>query len=85
MQAALGVEHVGQAEQVLLVGAAAVVEHEQAGRLARGGALAKDQRAHGVKGSEWAMMRSISVRKKVVSSAQAAGSTGPPSLRGRSG
>jgi hypothetical protein len=40
------VEHVGEAEQVVLVGAAAVVEDEQAGRLAVGGALAEDEVGH---------------------------------------
>ena len=43
VQAAAGVEHVGQPEQVVLVGAAPVVEHQQAGRVALGGALAKGQ------------------------------------------
>ena len=44
VQPPLGVEHVGEAEQVVLVGAAAVVEDEQALGRAGGGALAVDQR-----------------------------------------
>jgi hypothetical protein len=39
VQAALRVEHVGEPEEVVLVGAAAVVEDEQAGGIAVGGAL----------------------------------------------
>jgi hypothetical protein len=42
----LGVEHVGGAEQVALVGPAAVVENEQAGGVAGGRPLADDQIAH---------------------------------------
>ena len=37
VQPALGVEHVGEAEQVVLVGAAAVVEDQQPGGLAAAG------------------------------------------------
>ena len=40
VQAALGIERIGEREQVVLVGAAAVVEHEQTSRLACGEALA---------------------------------------------
>jgi hypothetical protein len=46
VQPPLRVEHVGEAEQVVLVGAAAVVEDEEAGRLAVGGALAEDEVGH---------------------------------------
>ena len=46
MQPPLGVEHVGEPEQVGLVGAAAVVEDEQARRLARGRALPVVERRH---------------------------------------
>ena len=40
MQPSLGVESIGKAEQVVLVGAAAVVEDEQAGGVARRRSLA---------------------------------------------
>ena len=46
VQAALGVERVGEAEQVVLVGSTAVVEQEQALRLARRRPLTVSQ--HGV-------------------------------------
>ena len=46
VQAALRVEHVGEAEQILLVGPAAVVEDQQAVRLAGGRPLAVDESAH---------------------------------------
>jgi hypothetical protein len=46
MQAALRVEHVAEAEQVVLVGAAAVVEDEQAGGVAGRRPLAVYQCAH---------------------------------------
>ena len=46
VQAALGVERVSEAEQVVLVGATAVVEYEQAFRLARRRPLTVSQ--HGV-------------------------------------
>jgi hypothetical protein len=46
VQAALRIEHVGEAEQILLVGPAAVVEDQQAERLAGGRPLAVDESAH---------------------------------------
>ena len=46
VQAPVGVERVGERKQVGLVGAAAVMEHEQAGGLAGSGPLAIGQRAH---------------------------------------
>ena len=46
MQPPLRVEHVAEPEQVVLVGAAPVVEHEQAGRVPGGRPLAIGQRAH---------------------------------------
>ena len=46
MQPPLRVEHVGEAEQVVLVGAAAVVQDEQAGGVAGRRALAEGQLAH---------------------------------------
>ena len=46
MQAALGVEHVGEPEQVVLVRAAAVVEDHQSGGRAVRRALAELERAH---------------------------------------
>ena len=42
VQPPLGIEHVEQRKEIVLVGAAAVEEHERAGRLAGGGALADD-------------------------------------------
>ncbi|MEJ7714960.1 MAG: hypothetical protein WKF40_04345, partial [Thermoleophilaceae bacterium] len=47
VQAAPGVQDVGQAEQVVLVRAAAVVEDEEAGGVAVGRALAVGQLVHG--------------------------------------
>jgi hypothetical protein len=44
VQAPCRIERVGEPQQVVLIGAAPVVEHEQAARLARGGALAKGRR-----------------------------------------
>jgi hypothetical protein len=46
VQPRLGVERLRQAEQVTLVGAAAVMEHEQARRLRCGGPLGVGERAH---------------------------------------
>ncbi len=49
MQPAVGVEHVGQGEQVVLIGAPAVMQHEQAACGIRRGPLLEHQRwpAHG--------------------------------------
>ena len=44
LQPPLGVERVGEPEQVALVGPAAVVEHQQPLGLRRGGALEVDER-----------------------------------------
>jgi hypothetical protein len=41
------VEHVGEGQQVVLIGAAAVVQYEQPVRLTGGRTLAVDERAHG--------------------------------------
>ena len=46
VQALLGIEHVGETEQVVLVGPAAVVEDQQPFGVARGGALLEGQGAH---------------------------------------
>ena len=53
VQPPLRVEHVGEAEQVVLVGAAAVVQDEQAGGVARRRALAEDEVAHGAHSVSW--------------------------------
>ncbi len=42
VQPPLGIQHVEQRKEIVLVGAAAVEEHERAGRLALGGTLADD-------------------------------------------
>ncbi len=49
MQAPLRIERVGERQQVVLVGAAAVMQHEQATRLARRRALAEYRCAHRAK------------------------------------
>jgi hypothetical protein len=46
VQAALGIQHVPQAQQIVLVGSAAVMKNEQAGGIAVGRTLAEDERAH---------------------------------------
>jgi hypothetical protein len=46
VQPARGVDDVGEAEQVVLVGPAAVMENEQAGRLAVGRTFPEHERAH---------------------------------------
>jgi hypothetical protein len=43
VQPALGIKRIGEPEEVVLVGAASMVEDEQAGRIAGGEALAGDQ------------------------------------------
>ena len=53
MQPLLRVEHVGEAEQVVLVGAAAVVQDEQAGGVAGRRALAEREVAHGTHSASW--------------------------------
>ena len=49
MQTALGVEHLGEAEQIVLVCATAVVEDEQASRVSVRRTLAEDESAHVVR------------------------------------
>lgn len=44
MQSAPGVENIGEGEEVMLVGASAVMEYEQAGGIAIGFALLQDHR-----------------------------------------
>src|SRR6185503_11471547 len=48
VQPPLRVEHVGEAEQIVLVRAAAVMEDDQAGGVAAGQPLAVDQGAHAI-------------------------------------
>ena len=48
VQPALGVERVGEREQVVLVGAAAVVEDQETARRGRGGTLLIGERSHRV-------------------------------------
>ena len=51
VQPPLGIEHVEQRKEIVLVGAAAVEEHERAGRVAGGGTLADDHAERSARGS----------------------------------